>query len=303
MDLRQLAALLAVADHGTFTGAAEALHTVQSNVSTHIARLERELGAQLVDRGAGRLTPEGEVVVDRARRIQRELDAMASDVASFAQDVSGNVRLGVISTTARWLVPLLLTAMQEQHPRVRVVVVDASTTSLVPQVVSGRLDLAVVNLPLSEPDLATEELFSEDMVVVTPLDHPLVRRRTIHLAELGNVELLLPPIGTALRQELDAAASRVGVTLQARAEVDGVQLLAALVAESRGPAILPATAIRDHSRTRWHRVVLHDVPRRRVGLAQRHRALPAAPVRALQAVLYEVVAKNADTEAGVHAPV
>jgi LysR family hydrogen peroxide-inducible transcriptional activator len=68
MDLRQLAALVAVADEGTFSAAADALHTVQSNVSTHVRRLERELGTQLVDRAGNRLTEEGEVVVARARR-------------------------------------------------------------------------------------------------------------------------------------------------------------------------------------------------------------------------------------------
>ncbi|MEN3273610.1 MAG: hypothetical protein V7636_2371, partial [Actinomycetota bacterium] len=73
MDLRQLAALVAVAETGTFSAAADVLHTVQSNVSTHIARLERELGVTLVDRAAGRLTEEGVAVVARARRVQAEL--------------------------------------------------------------------------------------------------------------------------------------------------------------------------------------------------------------------------------------
>src|SRR5438309_2203812 len=92
MDLRQLAALVAVAEHGTFSAAADALHTVQSNVSTHVARLERELGTTLVDRSAGRLTEEGELVVARARRIQAELDALATDVASLRHEVAGTTR-------------------------------------------------------------------------------------------------------------------------------------------------------------------------------------------------------------------
>jgi DNA-binding transcriptional LysR family regulator len=95
MDLRQLAALVAVAEHGTFSAAADALHTVQSNVSTHVARLERELGATLVDRAAGRLTEEGELVVARSRRVQAELDALAADVASLRAEVAGTTRLGV----------------------------------------------------------------------------------------------------------------------------------------------------------------------------------------------------------------
>src|SRR5256885_14166355 len=105
MDLRQLAALVAVAEHGTFSAAADLLHTVQSNVSTHVARLERELGAALVDRAAGRLTEEGEAVVARARRIQGELAALAADVASMRDEGAGPARVGVIGTIRRWLAP------------------------------------------------------------------------------------------------------------------------------------------------------------------------------------------------------
>src|SRR3954447_8856049 len=129
MDLRQLAALVAVADTGTFSAAADALHTVQSNISTHVARLERELGATLVDRAAGRLTEEGELVVARARRIHAELDALAADVTSLRADVAGATRLGMIGTTGRWLVPAVLVAMETRHPKVKVTVLEGNTTN------------------------------------------------------------------------------------------------------------------------------------------------------------------------------
>ena len=116
MDLRQLNALLAVADTGSFSAAARALHTVQSNVSTHVARLERELDATLVDRASGTLTEEGEVVAARARIVARELDALVSDLAALHADVVGRVRLGVIGTTARWLVPPLVVALESPLP-------------------------------------------------------------------------------------------------------------------------------------------------------------------------------------------
>src|SRR5437762_10733323 len=91
MDLRQLNAVVAVADYGSFSAAADALHTVQSNVSTHVARLERELGAPLIDRSdACRLTEEGQAVVERARRIHGELDALIADVAAMRAEVTGN---------------------------------------------------------------------------------------------------------------------------------------------------------------------------------------------------------------------
>jgi len=126
MDLRQLAAIVAVADTGSFSLAADALHTVQSNVSNHVARLERELGVQLVDRHRGQLTEEGEAVVERARRIAAEVDALVADVAALGHEVEGSVRLGMIGTTARWLVPRLLERLAVAQPRVHLTVVEAT---------------------------------------------------------------------------------------------------------------------------------------------------------------------------------
>ena len=89
MELKHLQALLGIADTGSFSAAATSIGTVQSNVSAHVARLERELDVQLVDRASGRLTEEGEVVVTRARRMMSELDAMVSDVVSMRHQVRG----------------------------------------------------------------------------------------------------------------------------------------------------------------------------------------------------------------------
>src|SRR5580700_11405670 len=104
MDLRQLAAIVAISEHGSFSGAADALATVQSNISTHVKNLERELGSTLVDRSNGQLTEAGEIVVRRARRMIGEIDAMSSDVTALGREVVGTVRLGAIGTAARWLV-------------------------------------------------------------------------------------------------------------------------------------------------------------------------------------------------------
>lgn len=304
MDLRQLAALVAVADHGSFSSAAAALHTVQSNVSTHVARLERELGATLVDRSAGRLTEEGAAVVDRARRVRSELDALVADVAAIRGEVSGNVRIGVIGTTARWLVPRLLETMSARHPNVRMFVVDATSTSLEPQLANGALDIAVVNLPVPAPDLASTALFDEDLVLVVPPDHPLATRANLKLKHLDGLELLLAAPNTAYRHEIDVATAAAGITLVPKAELDGVRLMASLTFEGHGPAILPATAIPAWLEPGgWRPVPVDGLPRRHVGVAQRRRGLPSAPARALLEVLHEVVAEGTRTQPGLHPPV
>src|SRR5271154_1208912 len=158
MELRHLQALTAISDHGTFSAAAEHLNTVQSNISAHVARLERELGAPLVDRADGRLTEEGTVVVARARRILSELDALVSDVAACKDEVTGTVRVGMIGTTARWLVPRLMDLARQRHPRLRLVVVEGIGPGLEPQLASGLLDVGVLNLPVSGRDLVAKLL-------------------------------------------------------------------------------------------------------------------------------------------------
>jgi DNA-binding transcriptional LysR family regulator len=300
MDLRQLNALLAVADHSSFSAAARALHTVQSNVSTHVARLEKELGATLIDRTTGSLTEEGEVVAARARRVQAELEALTADVASLRDEVAGTVRVGVIGTTARWLVPRLVERMAERHPKVRVVVVDATTSSLLLQLTTGRLDLAVLNLPIDDPDVATEHLFDEERLVVAPKGHPLYERDRLSLVDLAGEPLLLEPQGTTFRDQLDEHCREAGIELQPQAEVDGMRLLASLAFQGFGAAILPASAAPSWVGGEWKRIPIDGLEGRSVGLGTRRRGLLSAPARALREVLRDVIDSEASKQPGIH---
>ncbi|MBK5222645.1 MAG: LysR family transcriptional regulator [Acidimicrobiia bacterium] len=300
MDLRQLSALTAVHDNGSFSAAARALHTVQSNVSTHVARLERELGATLVDRSTGLLTEEGMVVVERAGRVQAELDAMASDVASMGDVVSGAARVGVIGTVGRWLVPRLVDAVHREHPLVRLVVVDATTSSLTPMVEAGAVDFAIVNIPLSRPDVSIEPLFAEDRILVAPTRHPLAAHDHVSLGVVAEHELLLPPPGTSFRDELDAAAARVGVQLTSKAEVDGMRLLASLAFQGFGATIIPSGAAPSYVGGDWTIVAIDELVPRSVGLVRRSKGLLSLPARAVHDELLSVVAEQLATRAGIH---
>ncbi|HET9602519.1 MAG TPA: LysR family transcriptional regulator [Acidimicrobiales bacterium] len=302
MDLRQLAALVAVADHGSFSAAARALYTVQSNVSAHIAHLERELGVTLVDRAKGRLTSEGDVVVARARRVQRELEDLSADARSMGDEVSGEARVGVIGTTARWLVPQLLTAVHAAHPRVQVIILEANTTSLVPQLVAGRIDLAVVNLPVDDPEIEATVLFEEELVLLATRDSPLANRDEVSFAELARHPLVLPPHGTALRHDLEAEAHRTGVVLQPMAEIDGVRLMASLAFDGYCSTVVPTTAVPGWLKGEFSRVPIAGMAPRQVGLARRRRAMLSASARAVAEVLHTVIAAKGPRQKGVRIP-
>ena len=299
MDLRQLHALLAVAEHQSFSAAARALHTVQSNVSTHVARLEKELGSTLIDRARGELTPEGEIVADRARRVIGELRSIEHDLASLRDDVSGHVRLGLIGTTARWLVAPLLRSLQASFPRIELVIIEATTTSLLPQLISERLDAAVINLPLDHPDVDSRPLFDEDRIIVSPLDHPLAELDAVTLADLSEHPVLMPPIGTAFRDEIETDARRARVELLALAEVDGLRLLTSMAFQGYGPALVPASAAPRYLSGDWVRLPVDGLSPRAVGIAVPRRSPPSAPTRAVIDSLISLITTPAPDLAAV----
>jgi molybdate transport repressor ModE-like protein len=300
MDVRQLSTLVAIADHGTFSAAARALYTVQSNVSSHIARLEKELGVTLVDRAHGGLTEEGARVVERARRILNELDDITADMSSRHADVSGQTRIGVIGTTARWLIPMFLNRLAVDHPHVRVIVQEGATSSLVPNVVTGQLNAAIVHLPVDDPELIIEPLFAEDLLLLAADSHPLATRTTIPLADLDEVPLLLPPPGAALRRVLERAAASAGITLRAQAEVDGVRLLASLAFDGFGAAIVPATAVPTWLEGSFQRITVPELPRRVVAFARRRRPSATAPTMAALETLRAVTREQGSLQNGIH---
>ena len=300
MDLRQLSALVAIADHGTFSSAARALYTVQSNVSGHISRLEKELGVTLIDRHRGGLTDDGGQVVERARRILREMDDISADMASRGDSVSGDARLGIIGTTARWLMPQLLPALSVDHPLVHATVFEGSTTNLLPRLMAGHLDAAVVHLPVDDPELIVEPLFAEDLIVIVHSSHPWASEDELSLQRVASEPVLIPPKGTAMRRILDKAAAAAGTTLRAQAEIDGVRLLTSLAMEGYGPAIVPTTAVPGWVKGDFKRILVPELPRRVVGWVQRRRPAPGAPTRAVLKTMREILETRGTLQRGVH---
>ena len=300
MDLRQLNHLIAVAEHQSFSAAARALHTVQSNVSTHVAKLEKELGAALIDRHTMQPTAEGRAVLERARRIRTELQAINDDIVSMRHEVAGEVRIGCIGTTGRWMASPLLGRLAERHPSLLPVLVEATTTSLTPRVLDGDLDMAIVNTPVVEAGLESEPLFDEERIIVAPTDHPLADRGTINVADLAEHPVMLTPRGTTFRDAIDQELATVGVRLTAAAEVDGLRLLASLAYQGYAPALLPASAVSGYPDGDWSLVHVEGLARRSVGLVRNRRTTPSMPIRAAREVVLDVIREIAPHQPGIH---
>ncbi len=289
MELRQLRAVLAIADHGSFTAAADALDTVQSNISAHIARLEKELDVALVDRATGQLTPAGQVVVEHARQVVSDLTGLVSDLAALEDRVVGTVRVGLIGTTARWLVPWLFQAASKRWPLLRPIYTEGTSSSLEADVIAGELDIAIINLPSSSADLVTAPMFEEDLVIVVPVGHELTNNSEISLRDLGNIPLLLPALGTAFRNELDHRAQKLNATILSKADVNSIRLIASLTLAGCGPSILPATAVPSYLKDRWAIVKISDLAPRQVGVARKKLATQSPAIAAVLQLLEEAL--------------
>ena len=300
MDLRQLSHLTAVVDHGSFSAAARALHTVQSNVSTHVARLEKELNTELIDRRTMQLTPEGQAVIERARRIGTEIQAISDDILSMRNEVGGHVRIGCITTTAKWIASPLLNRLRNAYPGLNPILVDAQTRDLTSQVLNGELDMAVVNAPVVNASLHSESLFDEERIVITPTHHPLAEKKEITVEELTKHEIMLTPAGTTFRDALDDELAAIGLQLNTLIEVDGLQLLASLAFEGYAPALLPASVASGHPDNNWTLVRVDGLSCRSVALIRNQRTTPSLPARATREILCGVINEVGPTQPGIH---
>ena len=305
MDLRQLEALVGIADHGSFSAAALALGTVQSNISGRIARLESELDTVLIDRSTSMLTSDGEVTVARARRVLSELEALMEDVLSTDSEVVGSVRIGMIGTTGRWLIPQTFDELAEHHPRISLRITEGTNSSLEAMLLNGLLDLAIFNAPKATEELSFEPLFNEDLVLVVKAGHPLTKRNAkaghpLAFADLSGIPLLLPLSGTTMRSQIDTAAADHGVVLTPSIEIDGVRTLTSLVIDGYGPGILPATAVARQVRDQVTFIPLEGLPHREVGIVSRRFGLPSAPAKAVQSLLETITADEDNLPAGIH---
>jgi DNA-binding transcriptional LysR family regulator len=292
MELRHLDTLLAIAEEGSFTAAADALATVQSNVSLQVRQLEEELGAELFVRSRRGAVPTecGEAVLERARRIRRELEALRADLSMLQGLAAGEASFGIVGTASRWVVPALVADLRVKAPGVHLRVNEAASERLVAEVAAGELAQAVVTEPVADRRLTVETLLVEALVGVVPAGTPLPPP-PVPIAYLAGLGLMLPPVANPLRREVEALAESQGVTLDVLIEVEGIRLIGDLVASGAGVSILPETAIPTEF-PNLRTVEVAELPPRRLALVNARDVYLSLADRAVRDSLREVVTRD-----------
>ncbi|MYU26280.1 LysR family transcriptional regulator [Streptomyces sp. SID8352] len=250
MDIKQLRAIVTVAEVGSVTRAAELLHLVQPAVTRQIRTLEEELGTSLFERtGQGmRLTEAGSVMVDRARRALAELERARAEVQPTPGRVTGIVTLGLLSSTTDLLAEPLVSAVARRHPDVRLRLLTAYSGHLQQWLDDGDLDLTLLYNLASTPSLNARPLVRERLWAVAPASAGLRDDRPVPFAQVGQNPLVMPTPGHALRNLIDAAAARAGADLNVIAETNSMRVQKRLVRAGHGWTVLPGLGIAEDAR-------------------------------------------------------
>ena len=243
LDVNRLRVIDAVARHGSVTAAARELHYSQPSVSHHLARLEAESGAQLLQRvGRGvRLTPAGQLLADRAAEIIGRIDAAGAELSAHVGLTAGRVRLAGFSSAIGSLVPRAVAALTARHPELQITLLDMHPPEALELLRSGKIDVAIgFRYDETEPEPANVRLHHL-------LDDPvylLTKGRRRKLAALRDATWIA---GCELcRSHLLAVCADEGFEPSIAYTSDDMVVMQALVAEGLGVATLPGLALRAH---------------------------------------------------------
>jgi DNA-binding transcriptional LysR family regulator len=272
-DLRQLRALQAVAEAGSFSGAADALDYTQPAVSKSIATLERELGAVLVERQSRpvRLTDAGAALVRHADDVFARLSSAKLEIEAITQAEAGTVAVGTFGSAASAFVVDALCEFRKRHPDVRVSIVEGMPSSLVRRLRAGELDLAVVfDFPAAGEDigegLELHQLLDQPFDIVLPGSHPLAPENRVRPAELANDDWILQDFGpeSPTLKLIGRMCAAAGFEPRVAFRVNDCQVILAMVAAGEGVSILPRLMVDPLHADVVVRPVERDAPIQRV---------------------------------------
>ena len=246
MNLRDLRYLVALAEHKHFGRAADSVFVSQPTLSTQIMKLEEELGVSLVERTPRKvlLTEVGQEIVKRAREVLTEIEQIREIARRTLDPESGSLRLGIFPTLGPYLLPHVVPRIRERYPRLELLLVEEKTEEILRQLREGRLDAAVLALPVHDAHLHVERLFDEPFVLAVPTDHPLAKRSSIGLNQLEDQSLLLLEEGHCLREQALEVCQLAGAAEKGGFRATSLETLRQMVAADVGITLLPMLAVK-----------------------------------------------------------
>jgi DNA-binding transcriptional LysR family regulator len=244
LNLRDIRALVAVAEAGSFTRAAERLHLSQPALTVQIRRLEEAVGARLFDRNSRNvaLTPTGRELLPLLRKSLQDMENVLRDARAMGEGESGTIRIACLPTFASSVLPELIIDMKRDVPRAVFQVRDVVASTVNALVRNEDADIGLTGGEVLDPLLEVLHTGVDRLVVVCPREHTLAGKRRIGLNDLAALPLVLTAPGTSVRAVVDAALSESNEALNIACEPMYMMTAVAMVRAGLGVTILPETA-------------------------------------------------------------
>jgi LysR family hydrogen peroxide-inducible transcriptional activator len=293
MEIHQLEYVVALADEGSFTKAAERMSVAQPSLSQQIQKLEREIGQPLFDRLPRGVvaTEAGQRLIGHARRILAELRDAKRHAGELRDRVAGNLTVGAIPTVAPFLLPPVVRRFLKRWPDVRLEIIEDVTARLLERIERGVLDLALMSSAEPSPSVLLEHIGSEPLLLLLPARHPLAKRKTAAWEQIEDEPFLVLHEMHCLAGQVQRFCKPHGVkpTVVAR----GAQLatLAAMVSAGLGVSVAPAMMqAHDGDKSRVYRPFAADPPHRELCVASALMHYRTNAARAFLQTVKEVLA-------------
>jgi len=245
LKLRQLQYFLAAADHLHFTKAAQQLAVTQPTLSHQIAELETHLGTTLFERTGKsvRLTEAGELFQGHAKRAVQQLDAGIIALAELEGMLRGNLRIGVIQSFCRNLLPPILGAFLSSYPGIKIRIEEMTAGAIENALAAGLLDLGIAFAPASKEETELEPVLQEELVLVVKDTHRWASRKTLKVADLDGQRMILLDTSFSTRKLIDGYLHRGGAKPDVVCETNSIGVMLGAVVESEVLTIIPERAI------------------------------------------------------------
>lgn len=245
MNLRDLRYLVALADERHFGRAAERCYVSQPTLSAQVRKLEEYLGVPLVERQPRRvtLTEAGEKIVERARRLLLEADAIVELAKTDRDPLSGALKLALIPTVGPYLLPHVARRLKRDLPRLKLMLYEYQTAPLLERLRAGEIDMGILALPVPLDGLEAEPLYDEPFTLAVPAGHRLADQERVRVEDLKGEALLLLEDGHCLRDQALEVCSRVRVQEEQDYRATSLETLRQMVAAGHGVTLLPQLAV------------------------------------------------------------
>jgi LysR family hydrogen peroxide-inducible transcriptional activator len=268
MNLRDLQYLAAVADHLHFGKAAEACNVSQPTLSMQLKKLEETLGVQLFERTnkSVMLTAIGSDITARAKRILEESQQLREAAKAAVNPLSGDLRLGIFPTLAPYLLPTLMPKLKKQFPLLNLLLVEEKTANLVTQLEEGKIDCAMLAMPVDNPAIDSKKLFDEAFVLAVPANHRLAKRASVSQSDIRHETMLLLEEGHCLREQALEVCSAIGIGESNSFRATSLETLRYMVAAGNAVTLMPKLSVRNEDALVRYIPFKKPAPMRSIGL-------------------------------------